>query len=157
MCSPDLSTKKLDYAGRAFLNEGYYAIDIGDEHFQNDLAEYNETKWTKDLSLPALRIIMRQSYFKGREAVQYQRVVANNTFILLHEIAHLKLDAKHSQRTMNVVYDVNAGEASFDELEYIDEVYAWGSAAFYAGLDHANEIDDYLTAPIGSKMKPPEL
>ena len=157
MCSPNLDTPNIDAAGKAFLNEGFYAIDIGDEQFQMDLEQYNETKWTKDLSLPALRLIMSKSYFKGQEAVKYQRALACNTFILLHEIAHLKLDFKHPNKTTKLVHEVQAGDASWDDLEYIDEVYAWGSAAFYSGIDYANAVDDYLRSPVGSKQKPPEL
>ena len=151
LCSSDIEQDGIDAGALAKIKDNEIIIDVSEEQFQDDLALFKEGQWTEDKTMGELKFIASLSYEKTDQIIDYYRVVSIFMGLLAHEIAHIELEMKHSDKTTETVLGLQSGEATWDELSYSDEVYAWGTSALMVGLDSTDRIEDFLKSEPGSK------
>jgi len=123
-------------------------IDVGDLEYQKAMEDLKTGAWTQDFTLNELtkQIQTPEDFNVVADYELYFLAIAYGAQVAAHEAAHLAFDTDHSGEVKSQIEKIEEteGELSAEDLESLDQIYAWGFAAQYAVDNYGDETAETL-------------
>jgi len=146
-CAEDRGAENY-VAGTANQITGRILIDVNSDGFKESLTQYQTGQWLESSSLNNIVEQVEISEDKQtavNEIYQFYQAVGFVSDTLVHEAVHFLL-GRHSNKVEKEVEEIETriqeNPYAYQDLQKIDEIYAWGTAAGRAARIYGIEVGD---------------
>ena len=147
-CAEDRGAEN-DVAGTANQMTGRILIDVNSDGFKESLTQYQNGQWIESSSLNDIIEQVDQTETGGdkqaaiNEIYQFYQAIGFVSDTLVHEAVHFEL-GHHSnevkQKVEEISTEIQKDPYAYQDLETLDEIYAWGAAASRAANYYGGEV-----------------